>query len=319
MGSDPTTSLECSGSACYHLSPIFRSLCVRPHIHFSSLRPWFWAGNFVLARAVHSAVPTVGLAFWRWVVVAAFVVSPARAGLHAQWPQIRTHAGLVIVLGALSVGAFNTFVDIGVQTTSAAGALMLISAVPVFILVLAPMLLGNPLAGREMAGVAVSGLGVLTVLSHRNPLSLEALFRSRGNLWVLAGVFSWALSSVLLRRFPAGIGGLALFAATVLVDLVFLLPFSLFETLVQNRPVILTRTRVESVAYVAVFALVLAYLFWNKAVALIGAERAGIFIHLMPAFGRLSSALWLKERVTRSGSARPGARLSGACAQRFPG
>jgi len=258
----------------------------------------FWAGNFVLARAVHAAVPPIGLAFWRWAVVGLFVVPWAWRELRAQWPVMRAHAGLMILLGMLSVGAFNTLIYVGVQTASAIDALMLISAIPAFILVLAPVILGNRLARREILGVFVSGLGVLTVLTHGHPWSMTDLFDNSGTLWILAGVLSWALYSVLLRRLPAAIFGRGLFAATVIVGLVTLLPFYLWETYGQYRPVTLSLTLLWSVAYTAFFASVLAYLAWNKGVALIGVERAGIFIHLMPAFGLLLSAFWLKEHIT---------------------
>jgi len=257
----------------------------------------FWAGNFVLARAVHASVPPVGLAFWRWFVVAMLVLPWAWLDLRRQWPAMRARLGLMLALGSFSVGAFNTLIYIGLQTTSAVNALLLISAIPVFILILAPPVLGNRLLGRQILGVAVSALGVLLVLSHGRPAALAGLGRHVGSLWVLAGVFSWALYSVLLRKLPPQIGGRGLFAATVSIGLLALLPFYLGETFIQHRPMHLNATVVLSVGYVAVFASVLAYLFWNRAVAIIGAEQAGAFIHLMPAFGLILSAWLLGERI----------------------
>lgn len=262
-----------------------------------TLTTLFWAGNFVLARAVHSSVPPVGLAFWRWMAVAVFVVPWGLPDLRAQWPLMRNRPILMLFLGLLSVGAFNTLIYIGVQTTTAVNALLLISAIPVFILLLAPPLLGNPLRPRQGLGVTISAAGVLLVLSHGHLAALVTLTRNGGNLWVLGGVLSWALYSVLLRRLPKGVGGRGLFVATVIVGLTALLPLYLLETFVQHRPVHFDGTLVVSVAYLAVFASVLAYLFWNKAVGMIGAEQAGVFIHLMPAFGLILSAVLLGERV----------------------
>lgn len=258
----------------------------------------FWAGNFVLARAVHASVPPIGLAFWRWAAAAAFVLPWAWRDLRTQWPLMRERPALMLALGVCSVGAFNTLIYIGVQTTTAINALLLLSATPVFILILAPLLLGNRLLLRQALGVLVSATGVLLVLSHGNPAMLADLGRHVGNLWVLAGVFSWALYSVLLRRLPAGIGGRGLFAATLIIGVLALLPFYLGETFIEHRPVHLNETLLLTVAYVAIFPSVLAYLFWNRAVAMIGAEQSGVFIHLMPAFGLILSALLLGERIT---------------------
>lgn len=258
----------------------------------------FWAGNFVLARAVHNSVPPIGLAFWRWLMVALFVLPWGFSDLRHQWPLMKRHPRLMLMLGLLSVGAFNTLIYIGVQTTTAVNALLLISAIPVFILLLAPVLLGNPLHPRQSLGVGISATGVLLVLSHGHLAIVENLIHHPGNLWVLLGVFSWALYSVLLRRLPSGIGGRGLFLATVIVGLVALLPFYLYETFLQNKPVHFDATLLASVTYLSLFASILAYLFWNKAIALVGAEQAGVFIHLMPAFGLILSVILLGEKVT---------------------
>ena len=88
---------------------------------------------------------------------------------------------------------------------------------------------------------------------------------------------------------------------TVIIGVVGLLPFYLMETFVQNRPVHIDMNLVLIVAYVAVFASILAYLFWNKAVELIGANRSSPFIHLIPAFGLVLSVIFLGEQITASG------------------
>ncbi|WP_198034125.1 DMT family transporter [Acidihalobacter ferrooxydans] len=263
-----------------------------------TLTALFWAGNFVLARAVHASVPPIGLAFWRWFAVAVFVVPWGWGELRRQWPLMRARPALMLALGVCSVGAFNTLIYIGLQTTSAVNALLLISAAPVLILALAPLLLGNKLVARQALGVAVSATGVLLVLTHGDIAAIASLGQHVGSLWVLAGVLSWALYSVLLRKLPPVINGRGLFAATVIVGLIALLPFYLGETFIQHRPVQLNTTLLLTVAYVAVFASVLAYLFWNRAVTMIGAEQSGVFIHLMPAFGLILSALLLGERIT---------------------
>ncbi|MEJ2481445.1 MAG: EamA family transporter, partial [Acidihalobacter sp.] len=249
-----------------------------------TLTTLFWAGNFVLARAVHASVPPVGLAFWRWLTVAVFVVPWGWGELRRQWPLMRSRPMLMLALGVFSVGAFNTLIYIGVQTTSAINALLLISAMPVFILLLAPLILGNRMLLRQALGVLVSAAGVLLVLSHGNFAAIADLGRHAGSLWVLAGVFSWALYSVLLRRLPQGIGGRGLFSATVIVGVVVLLPFYLGETFVQHRPVHVDTTLLLTVAYVAVFAS--ALILQNEKIAkafvyIAGAVVLGIFIYLI--------------------------------------
>ncbi|WP_165395008.1 DMT family transporter [Thiomicrorhabdus indica] len=263
-----------------------------------ALAALFWAGNFVLARAMHANIPPIGLAFWRWFAVAVFIVPWAWQDLKKQWPIMKAHAGFMLALGILSVGAFNTLVYIGLQTTSAVNALLLLSSVPVFILLMSPVILGHRLNAYQIMGMVVSGSGVLLVLTQGKLLALADFGHDAGLLWVLTGVISWALYSVLLHKLPKGIGGSGFFAVTVLVGVFGLLPFYAWESVVQQRPITFITDFWLTVAYVAFFASILAYMFWNKAVDMIGAERAGGFIHLMPAFGLMLSALLLDEAIT---------------------
>ncbi|WP_319558518.1 DMT family transporter [Thiomicrorhabdus sp.] len=263
-----------------------------------ALTTLFWAGNFVLARAVHTSVPPIGLAFWRWFAVAVFIVPWAWRELREQWPIMREHRWLMIVFGISSVGAFNTLVYIGLQTTTAVNALLLISSAPVFILLLAPLMTGRSMQLLQLLGVLVSAVGVLLVLTGGDLAKITEFGHDAGVLWVLAGVISWAFYSVLLHHLPKGVGGRGFFAATVIVGVIGLLPFYLAETFIQDQPVDFDMTLLVTVVYVAVFASILAYMFWNRAVAMIGAERSGAFIHLMPAFGLVLSAALLGEKIT---------------------
>ena len=263
-----------------------------------SLTTLFWAGNFVLARAMHADIPPIGLAFWRWFTVAVFIVPWAWQDLKKQWPIMKSHRGFMLALGILSVGAFNTLVYIGLQTTLAVNALLLLSSVPVFILLMSPFILGRRLTLYQLIGTIISGAGVLLVLTQGHLQTLIGFGHDSGLLWVLAGVISWALYSVLLHKLPEGIGGRGFFAMTVLVGVLGLLPLYAWESLVQQNPVNFTSDFWLSIAYVAFFASILAYMFWNKAVDMIGAEQSGAFIHLMPAFGLILSAWLLGEAIT---------------------
>ncbi|WP_024852001.1 DMT family transporter [Hydrogenovibrio kuenenii] len=265
------------------------------------LTTFFWAGNFVLARAVHASVPPIGLAFWRWFAVAVFIVPWAWKDLKQQWPVMRAHPWLMLTFGVFSVGAFNTLVYIGLQTTTAVNALLLLSAGPVFIMLLSAIILGHGLKAVQVVGLTISAAGVLMVLTHGDLSNLAGFENNAGVLWVLGGVISWALYSVLLHKKPSGIGGQGFFAMTVIIGVIGLLPFYLMETFVQNRPVHIDMNLVLTVAYVAIFASILAYLFWNKAVELIGANRSSPFIHLIPAFGLVLSVLFIGEQITTSG------------------
>lgn len=273
--------------------PAVRTRALRAYM-FLTLAALFWSGNFVVGRAVHARIPPIGLAFWRWSVAFAVLLIAARRPLRADWRTLARAWRIVVPLGILGVGNFNMLVYVGLHDTSATNALLLQSACPAFIVALSfAMGAGRP-APRQLAGIAVSLAGVVTILSRGAPAALSALAFSRGDLWVLAAVLSWAMYTLLLARRPPGVAPLALMAALVLVGVLWIAPFYAWE-IVRGGRVELNPVTLASVAYVALFASVAAYALWNEGVARVGASRAGVFLHLMPAFGSLLAIAFLGE------------------------
>jgi drug/metabolite transporter (DMT)-like permease len=257
----------------------------------------FWAGNAVLGRAVAGEVPPLALAFWRWTVAAALLLPFAwrhlRRDLHPllqAWPAM-------LALSALGVGAFNTFLYIAAQTTPALNIVLLQSAMPVMVVAATFLLYRETVSARQALGIAVSLAGALTLVSRGDLSVLARLAFNAGDLWMMAAVASYAVYTALLRR-RAAVHGLSFAAATFATGAAMLLPFYLAETL-GGRPLPLTTTSLLAIGYVAVFASVLAYLSFNRIVALLGPNTAGLAVHLVPVFGTVLAILLLGEAPRR--------------------
>jgi drug/metabolite transporter (DMT)-like permease len=270
-----------------------RGGALRPYL-FLTLAALFWSGNFVVGRAVQGRVPPVGLAFWRWTVALAILLAVARRGLRAQRGALLGSWKALVALGILGVGNFNMFVYVGLGETSATNALLLQSACPAFIVAIAAATGSARATARQVAGMALSLAGVVAILTRGAPGTLAALSFSRGDLWVLAAVLSWAVYTLLLVRRPAGVEPLVLIAALVVVGVAWIAPFHAVE-LVRGERMSADATTVAAVLYVAVFPSVLAYWLWNEGVARVGPSRAGVFLHLMPAFGSILAVVALGE------------------------
>jgi drug/metabolite transporter (DMT)-like permease len=253
-----------------------------------------WSGNFVLGRAVHGRIPPVALAFWRWAVALAVLLAISAPRVRAQWPALRRHWRVLVPLGILGVGNFNTMVYLGLQETTATNAVLLNSACPAFILAIAFASGGGRPAARQVLGIATSLAGVAVIVSRGDPGALLALSFNRGDAWVLGAVLSWAFYTVLLARRPAGVDPAVLLTALVAVGLAWIAPFYAWEA-AQGARMTWDAVAVGSVLYVAVFASLVAYAAWNRAVAEVGASRAGVFLHLMPAFGTVLAVAFLGE------------------------
>ncbi len=256
----------------------------------------FWSGNFVLGRAVRALIPPVALSFWRWAVALLLLLPFAWPRLRAHRPLLKRHWQSLTLLSILGVVNFNTFVYTGLQSTTAINAVMMISATPVIIIALSFLLLRQTVTRWQALGIAVSLLGVLVIVTRGEPRTLLEQHLNKGDLWVLAAVLSWALYSVCLHWRPAGLDPLSFLATTVGIGVILLLPLYGWSS-AQGAAFQLSVVTLGSIAYVALFPSVLAYIFWNRAVAELGANRAGQFMHLMPAFGAIESMLFLGERL----------------------
>jgi drug/metabolite transporter (DMT)-like permease len=258
-----------------------------------TLAPLFWSGNFVLGRAVHEAVPPVGLAFWRWVGAFLLVLPFAWPALRRDWPALLRHRRMLLLLSFLGVAAFNTLVYLGLGFTSALNALLLQSAMPVLILAMSFLLFRERVTPLQGFGVALSLTGAVAVITRGDLAALATLALNPGDLVILVAICCYAAYSALLRRRPP-VAPLTFLAATFGLGATMLLPAFLLEQAFVRTMSAAAETLL-AVAYVAVFPSVLAYFCFNRGVELVGANRAGVFIHLMPLFGGAMAVLFLGE------------------------
>jgi drug/metabolite transporter (DMT)-like permease len=156
------------------------------------------------------------------------------------------------------------------------------------------VLFGDLVSKRQALGIAISFAGALTLISHGDPDVLLHLALNAGDLWMLGACASYALYTAILRRRPNVHASSFLFA-TFVVGGMLLLPLYLAETL-HGRPMPLNWHALLAVLYVAVFASVVAYLSFNRAVELLGANTAGLAVHLVPVFGTILAIMLLGEQ-----------------------
>lgn len=254
----------------------------------------FWSGNFVLGRGLHEKVPPVTLAFWRWftawLIVLPFVLKP----MIQQYPIIVRHWMSLALFGMLGVAGFSTLVYMGLASTTATNGILLNTASPVIIILIGRFFLKQRLSWQQGVGVAVAFLGVVVIVTRGNVALLLGLNLHSGDLLVLAGVLCWALYTVFLYLRPSQLLPLSFVGATLSAGTLGIFPFFLWE-LAEGAKMAVTPAVVAGILYLALFPSILAYIFWNHAVAEVGARQAGFFIYLMPAFGALLSLVFLHE------------------------
>jgi drug/metabolite transporter (DMT)-like permease len=182
---------------------------------------------------------------------------------------------------------------LGLHYTTATSAVLYLSTSPIFILLMAP-LLGEAIRAQQWAGVAVSFCGVALIAAQGEPARLATLSFNRGDLMALGSMVMWASYTVLLRKRRDSLSTVELIAAVCAFGVVFMLPWIAAELVLGTRPT-LNAAGIAAVLYSAIGSLLLAYAGWSYVVTRIGAARAGVTMHLMPALGILLSAIFLAE------------------------
>jgi drug/metabolite transporter (DMT)-like permease len=261
----------------------------------AALPPLFWAGNFVLGRALHAEIPPLALSFWRWLLALLILLPFSYRRLLAQWGRVRDGWRVLALLAVLAVTNYNTFAYIGLQGTTATNAVLLTSTTPVLILALSWALLGQRIAAGQGLGIALSLAGVAVLVTEGDLGRLARLRLSAGDLWILAAGVDWALYSVCLRWRPADLDPLVFLTATIALGTLPLAGLYVWD-LGQGHRFDPTLRNLAALGYVALFPSVLAYVIWNRAVAELGANRTGQYIHLLPVFGALLAVTLLGER-----------------------
>jgi drug/metabolite transporter (DMT)-like permease len=248
----------------------------------------------VIGRAIRADIPPLTLAFWRWAIALAFILPLALPHLRSQWPLLRRGWKPVVGLGILGVGGYNTLAYVALQYTAATNAVLLNSFIPIATIALSWLFLKKRLQRREGIGVVLSFIGVATIVLQGDPATLASLALNVGDLGMLAAVLVWAVYTIGLQWRPAGVHPMLMLAAFASVGVVFLAPAYAWE-LAGGRHINLHWGSFAALLYVGIFPSFLGYIFYNRGVAEVGASQASLFIHLMPVFGTLLSAIFLGE------------------------
>lgn len=255
----------------------------------------FWSGNMVMGRGIRADVPPIALAFWRWIIALALVAPLALPHLRSQWPRLRAAWPIVVVLGLLGVGGYNTFAYLALQHTTATSATLLNSFIPIATIAFAFVFFGKRLSRLEAAGVVVSLCGVAAIVSRGSLETLLGLTLNTGDLWMLAAVTVWGLYTVGLQKRPEGVHPMLMLAAFTVVGLLALAPAYAWE-LSTGRTINLGWNAIGGILYTGIFPGFLGYVFYNAGVAAVGPARGSLFIHLMPVFATILAAIFLDER-----------------------
>ena len=263
---------------------------------FLLLTVTFWAGNFVVGKfASMYEVPPFSLNFYRWffawLILAPFTIPE----IIKKKDYIISNYKLFIVLGVTSITIFNSIVYYSLNFTQVISGVLMISTIPVMIMFFSSILKIEKTNIFQVIGVILSFLGVIIIITKANFEILKNLNFNKGDITMVIAMLSWALYSTLLKKQKYEISQLSLLQVVMSFGLIFLIPIYFIEYQLGFR-ITLEKPFILILSYVVLLPGLASFILWIKGISIIGANRSGVFLHLMPIMSAIMAMIIFNEK-----------------------
>ncbi len=256
----------------------------------------FWAGDAIIARFVTADIPPLTLACGRWFFAFLFILPFSWPHLKGNLPVIRQRWLVIFLLGTMGIAIYNAVFYLAAHSSTAVNITLVASTLPLVALLISWILLAIRPTNWQLLGIAISLIGVLIIISQGDFKQFLSLHFNEGDILVFGLALLWSLYSVLLRKYPIKLNAVALI--TVLIAAGLPLVFVLFVVEWLVLPSISLRIDViPAFLYVAIFPSILAYIFWNHGVKVLGPNITALSTYLMPLFTAILAVTILKEAI----------------------
>jgi drug/metabolite transporter (DMT)-like permease len=263
---------------------------------FLFLAVFFWAGNFIVGKfASYYEIPPFSLNFYRWFFAWLILLPFTFKEIISKKNYILENYKFYILLGVTSVTIFNSIVYYSLNFTQVISGVLMISTIPVMIMFISSILKIEKTNIFQIFGVICSFIGVILIITKANFELLVNLDFNKGDLTMVVAMFSWATYSVLLKKRKHELSQLSLLEVIITFGLIFLIPIYIAEynlgfKINLNKPFVLV------LIYVVLFPGLASFICWIKGISLIGANRSGVFLHLMPILSATMAIIIFSEK-----------------------
>lgn len=258
----------------------------------------FWSGNFIVARGLTDNIPPVSLAFWRWTIAVIVLIPFALKHLFLDWAVIKSNIKYLTVTSILGVSVFNTLIYIASHTTTAINLSLIAITFPVFIIILSRIFYKEAITLNKGLGILLVITGVVSLITQGDLSILKNISFSKGDLWMLLAAITFAIYSLLVKQKPTQIGAWSFQMSTFIIGLLFLAPFYIWEAQTSDFQIqLINDNTLYSIIYVGLFASLISYLLWSKAIEILGPTKSSMIYYTLPIFSGLSAYLFLGEVI----------------------
>ena len=249
-----------------------------------------------MARNLSDTIPPVSIAFWRWAIALLVFTPFALRQVIKDWPTLKKHLPYLIITAVFGVTIFNTLIYIAGHTSTVINLSLISITFPIFVIILSRVLFKEKITFFKVIGIVLVGFGVVLIITKG---SLELLLELKffiGDIWMLLAAIIFAVYSILLKKKPEEIKIISFQYTTFAMGLAMLAPFYLIELSVVP-PTVYSSVAIFSIIYIALGPSLMAYLLWNKAIALVGPVKSGMIYYTIPLFSGFLAFLLLDEKL----------------------
>jgi drug/metabolite transporter (DMT)-like permease len=256
----------------------------------------FWAGNFMIGKfAFLTNIPPMSLVFYRWSLVWLILLPFTIKEIIKSKEIILNNLPLLLFLSLTSVGLFNSFTYLSLVHTQVINASLFNTAIPAIIILLCFLFKIEKTNKYQILGLIISVLGILSIITKLNLEIILSLNFNKGDLIMIGGVITWGLYSSFLKRKTFTLPLLTLVHVLCTFGLIFIFPQFIYE-FSQGQIIDLDMELFYILIFLALFPSIGSYYCWEGAVSIIGANRAGIFLSLIPLFSTIMAIFFYKEQ-----------------------
>ncbi|EPC4026417.1 DMT family transporter [Aeromonas salmonicida] len=252
-----------------------------------------WSGNAIVSKLAVGLLSPAALAWSRWMV-AAIILTPFLA--HRAWrDRAKLRAGFyqLAALALLGIVLNQTLGYYAAQTLGATEIGLMMGLTPLMTVLLSIWLLRERPTWGALLGGLISILGLTILLGQGDPSRLFTQGIHIGSVYMLLSAGTYALYSVLLKKWDLGLDNWSMLYGQVLCSLLFLTPFYL---LVDGQwP---DGRALWFILYAGIPTSALSPWLWMQGIALLGASRTAIFMNLLPVMTAALAISWLGETLT---------------------
>lgn len=266
-----------------------------------------WGLSWAIGKMLTLELPPLTGAWLRYILTMIifylWFAMRAISGEKVRWlPTDKGTMKSLIIIGFTGVLCYQSFFMYGMYYTAAGDASLIITFNPIFTVILAAPLLGQPISKKMFLGLFCGFLGVGVITGWSPNTQIEFEDRILGDLLILFASLSWAATTNFTKRLMEGKDGLNDYTSLEivvwysLIGTIMLTPFMLYES--WNYGFSLpSEEGWFAIIYLGAFSTVLAYYWFTIGIEKLGATSASSYIFLVPVFGILGGWILLDERL----------------------